>query len=478
MKLKNKNLFQEKCLINGKFISGTKTIDVSNPANNKKIGSVPDLGKKETKDTIKQAQKAFEQWKNYSPQKRSHILRNWFELIIENSDDLALILTTEQGKPLSEAKNEIIYGANFVEFYAEEAKRIKGETILAPNNNQKIITEPEPVGVVAAITPWNFPSAMITRKVSPALSAGCSVVLKPSELTPFSALALGYLATKAGIPDGVLNIITGQAKAIGEELCENVSIRKLSFTGSTKIGKLLNTQCACDIKKISLELGGNAPFIICKDANIDLAIKGVMHAKFRNGGQACTCVNRILVDNEIHDEFTKKLIKETKKLTIGDGTNPQTKIGPMINKAAKEKISNLLADAIQNGAKVELGNKKDKDQFFTPTILTNVTNNMKIAKEEIFGPIAAIQTFNTVDEAIKRANDTNYGLGSYIYAQNQSTIFKISNALQFGMVAINHDSFATELAPFGGIKHSGFGREGSSLGIKEFQNIKTLHIKF
>ena len=478
LNLKNKELFLERSFINGQFIDSTDKIDVFNPANGQKIGQIPDLGATETKDAIEAAQLAFEKWRKLTGKERSKLLRNWFDLIIKNIDDLSLILTTEQGKPLHEATGEIKYGANFVEFYAEEAKRIKGEVLLAPEKNQKIITELVPVGVVGAITPWNFPSAMITRKVAPALAAGCVVVLKPSELTPFCALALAYLAKKAGIPDGVFNVVTGRPQEIGKELCSNFNVRKLSFTGSTKIGKFLNEQCANDLKKMSLELGGNAPFIVCKDANLDIAVKSLMHAKFRNSGQACTCVNRILLDEEIHDEFVEKLLNETKKLKIGDGTQSNIDIGPMITKEAKEKVENLTNEAIQNGAKVEYGNNKDQGQFFTPTILSNVNNNMQIAKTEIFGAVAAIQKFKNIDEAIKIANDTNYGLGSYLYSENQSTIFKISDELQFGMVAINHDSFATELAPFGGIKHSGFGLEGSHLGIEEFCNVKTLHIKY
>ena len=478
LNLKNKELFLERSFINGQFIDSTDKIDVFNPANGQKIGQIPDLGATETKDAIEAAQLAFEKWRKLTGKERAKLLRNWFDLIIKNIDDLSLILTTEQGKPLHEATGEIKYGANFVEFYAEEAKRIKGEVLLAPEKNQKIITELVPVGVVGAITPWNFPSAMITRKVAPALAAGCVVVLKPSELTPFCALALAYLAKKAGIPDGVFNVVTGRPQEIGKELCSNFNVRKLSFTGSTKIGKFLNEQCANDLKKMSLELGGNAPFIVCKDANLDIAVKSLMHAKFRNSGQACTCVNRILLDEEIHDEFVEKLLNETKKLKIGDGTQSNIDIGPMITKEAKEKVENLTNEAIQNGAKVEYGNNKDQGQFFTPTILSNVNNNMQIAKTEIFGAVAAIQKFKNIDEAIKIANDTNYGLGSYLYSENQSTIFKISDELQFGMVAINHDSFATELAPFGGIKHSGFGLEGSHLGIEEFCNVKTLHIKY
>lgn len=476
--LQNSNLFLEKYLINNEFINSKKVIEVFNPATNKKLGNIADISQEQVINSINHAHKAFKKWSSLTGKERAQYLQKWHQLIIKNIDDLALILTLEQGKPLGEAKAEIIYGANFVEFYAEESKRIRGESLLAPKNNQKIITELVPVGVVGAITPWNFPSAMITRKIAPAIAAGCSVILKPSELTPYSALALGYLAHKAGIPAGVINIITGQADMIGQELCNNNLVKKISFTGSTRVGKILYQNCANDLKKLSLELGGNAPFIICQNANLDLAIKGLMHAKFRNGGQACTCVNRILVDEKIHDEFVKKLINAIKTLKIGDGTKTNINIGPMINQNSKEKISNLLKDAIKQGAQVKYGNKNDSGLFFSPTILCNVTNNMKIAQEEIFGAIAAIQKFSDIDEAITIANDTKYGLGSYIYSQNQTEIFKISDQLQFGMVAINNDSFATEIAPFGGIKHSGMGVEGSHLGIKEFCNLKTLHINY
>lgn len=476
--LKNQNLFSEKNFINGKFVDSKDKIEVFNPSNGALIGNVPNLNISDLKSAITHAQNAFEKWSKLAGKERAKILYKWYQLILENQEDLAQILTLEQGKPLTEARGEIAYGANFIEWFSEEAKRTYGDTIPAPKQNQKIITFLEPIGVVAAITPWNFPSAMITRKAAAALSAGCSVILKPSELTPFSAIALAILAKEAGIPDGVFNVVTGDAQAIGEEFCQNKIIRKISFTGSTRVGKLLNKQCANDLKRISLELGGSAPFIVFDDADLDKAITGLMHAKFRNGGQACTCVNRIFVHEKIHDQFIKKLIDEVTKLKIGDGFESSTNIGPMISNLAVEKVERLIDGAIKNGAKCEIGGKKISGQFFAPTILTEVKPDMQIAIEEIFGAVAAIQKFEREAEIIKLANDTEYGLGSYLYTSDNARIWRIAEALQFGMVAINECSFATEVAPFGGIKHSGFGREGSHLGILEFSQVKTLHWSF
>lgn len=478
MKLKNKNLFAEKNFINGELVGGEKKIEVLNPSNGEVIGTVPALERDEVEKVIDQAQTAFENWKKLSGKERSKILYRWYELILENQEDLAVILTTEQGKPLAEARGEIAYGAAFVQWFAEEAKRTNGETIPSYKQNQKIITFLEPVGVVAAITPWNFPSAMITRKAAAALAAGCTVILKPSELTPFSAIALAILAKEAGIPDGVFNVINGDAQKIGEEFSRNKLIKKITFTGSTKVGKLLNKQCADDLKRVSLELGGSAPFIVFADADLDKALAGLMHAKFRNGGQACTCVNRIFIDEKIHDEFVERLLNEVKKLKVGDGFDSASNIGPMISEAAIQKVERLINDAKNNGSKCEIGGSKIKGQFFSPTIMTNIKPNMQIANEEIFGAVAAIQKFKSEEEVIALANDTEYGLGSYLYTSNNARIWRISDALQFGMVAINEASFATEVAPFGGIKNSGFGREGSHQGILEFCQIKTLHLSF
>ncbi len=478
MNLKNKNLFRQENLGSSGWLDSKEEIAVTNPSNQAIIGNIPNLEIFKIKQIIEDAQIAFEKWKNFTGKQRSKIMRKWHDLILENLEDLAIILTTEQGKPLSEARAEITYAASFVEWFSEEAKRVLGDVILAPKENQKIITLKEPIGVVAAITPWNFPSAMITRKAAAAMAAGCSIILKPSELTPFSALALGVLAIEAGIPQGVLNIVTGDPQKIGEEFCNNKIIRKISFTGSTKVGKLLFNQSGNDLKRLSLELGGSAPFIIFADANLDSAIAGLIHAKFRNGGQACTCVNRIFVEEKIHDEFLIKFLNDTKKLKVGDGFESGSNIGPMISCAAIKKVEKLIEEAIKQGAKCEIGGKIIKDQFFAPTILSNVNQEMAIAKEEIFGAVAAIQKFKSEEELIKKANDTDYGLGSYIYSNDASKIWRIASSLEFGMVAINECSFATEIAPFGGIKHSGFGKEGSHLGIEEFCQIKTLHWSF
>lgn len=479
MNLKNQNLFSEKNFINGRFLDSEEKISVFNPSNGTLLGAVPNLSRDEIKSTISAAALAFQQWKKFTGKERAKILRNWHELILENLEDLAIILTSEQGKPLAESRGEILYGANFVEWFAEEAKRISGEIISPPKANQKILATREPIGVVAAITPWNFPSAMITRKAAAAMAAGCAVILKPSELTPFSALALAVLAKEAGIPDGVFNVVTGDAQMIGEEFCSNKKIRKISFTGSTRVGKLLATQSGNDLKRLSLELGGSAPFIIFADADLEKAISGLMHAKFRNGGQACTCVNRIFVEEKIHDEFLEKFLAEVKKLQVGDGFNPTSTIGPMISDAAVKKVERLISEALQQGAKCEIGGEKIAGEFggkfFAPTVLTNVTPTMAIAQEEIFGAIAAIQKFSSEEKVIALANDTDYGLGSYLYTNDAARIWKISDALEFGMVAVNDCSFATEVAPFGGIKQSGFGREGSRLGIEEFLQIKTIH---
>ncbi len=475
MKIKNQNLFFESAFIDGKFFDKKSRIEVFNPSNGDLIGRVPSCDEIDTKNAILAANSAFEKWSKLTGKERAKILQKWYELILKNQEDLAIILTSEQGKPIAEARGEIVYAANFVEWFAEEAKRIRGEVILSAKENQKIITQLEPAGVAAAITPWNFPSAMITRKAAAAMAAGCSVVLKPSELTPFSSLALAFLAKEAGIPDGVLNVITGDAQKIGEEFCRNRLVRKISFTGSTRVGKLLYKQCGDDVKRISLELGGSAPFIIFADANLEKAIAGLMHAKFRNGGQACTCVNRIFIEEKIYDKFLEKFLIEVKKLKVADGFEDGSNIGPMISDAAVEKVERLIAESLKQGAKCEIGGKKISGRFFTPTVLSEVSSEMQIAKEEIFGAVAAIQKFNNEEEVIARANDTEYGLGSYVYTSDQAKIWRISNALQFGMVAINECSFATEVAPFGGIKHSGFGCEGSHLGIKEFCNLKTLH---
>lgn len=477
MKLTNQSLFEEKSFINNQLVDFDKKIFVTNPANEEIIGSIPDLEIEEIKKAVDFAYEGFLKWKNFTALERSKILKKWHELIIENQEDLAIILTSEQGKPLTEARGEIAYAASFVDWFSSEARKILGDVISSSKNNQQIITNLEPIGVVAAITPWNFPSAMITRKAAAALAAGCSVIIKPSELTPFSAIALAKLAGKAGFPDGVFNVVTGNPQKIGEEFCKNKKIRKLSFTGSTKIGKLLNEQCANDLKRISLELGGNAPFIVFSDANLDDAVDGLIHSKFRNAGQACTCTNRVFVEEKIHDLFLEKFIEKTKKLKTGNGFD-DVNLGPIISDLAVKKIERLFLDAINKGAKCEIGGKLISQKFFPPTILSNANDEMDLAKEEIFGPLAAIYKFKTEEEVIKRANNTNYGLGSYLYSNSFDKIMRISKQLEYGMVAVNECSFATEVAPFGGVKDSGFGKEGSHLGIEEFCQIKTLHLTY
>lgn len=482
MNLSNQSLLLDRAFINGKWVSSKNHtsghISVFNPANESLIGQIPNLDEEQIKSAISSAKTAFEKWKKFSGKEREKTLKNWHKLILKNLEDLAIILTSEQGKPLAEARGEIAYAASFVEWFAEEAKRTYGDIIPSPKQNQKILSMREPIGVVAAITPWNFPSAMITRKAAAALAAGCTVLVKPSELTPFSALALAKLAEEAGFPDGVFNVVTGDADFIGQEFCRNKDVRKLSFTGSSRVGKLLNLQCADDLKRLSLELGGSAPFIVFADADLEKAINGLMHAKFRNGGQACTCVNRIFIEEKIHDKFVDRLVLEVKKLKIADGFTDGVNIGPMISNSAIAKLEKLLDEALKKGAKCEIGGKKLFGKFFQPTVLSAVKPEMLIAKEEIFGAIAAVQKFSSEEEVIKLANDTEYGLGSYVYTNDNSRIWRICDALEFGMVAINECSFATEVAPFGGIKHSGFGHEGSYLGIEEFCQVKTLHISF
>jgi len=475
MKITNQNLFIEGNFIDGKIIDTQSYLDVYNPSSGAVIGKAANSDEKETKIAILAAKNAFEKWSKLTGKERANFLNKWYELILQNQKDLAIILTSEQGKPYSEALGEIIYGANFVQWFAQEALRVRGDVILAPKNNEKILTLIEPIGVAAAITPWNFPSAMITRKAAAAMAAGCSVVLKPSELTPYSALALAYLAKEAGIPDGVFNVVVGDAQKIGAEFCENKTVRKISFTGSTRVGKLLYQQSSQDLKRLSLELGGSAPFIVFEDANLEKAIAGLIHGKFRNGGQACTCVNRIFVHEKIYDKFLEKFLVEVKKIKVGDGFEDASIMGPMINENAVNKVERLINDAVKKGAKCEIGGKKIKDLFFQPTVLSLVNSDMAIANEEIFGGVAAVQKFSSEEEVIARANNTEYGLGSYIYTQDNARIWRVCDALQFGMIGINEPSFATEVAPFGGIKHSGMGREGSHLGILEFTNLKTLY---
>ncbi|MER9782488.1 NAD-dependent succinate-semialdehyde dehydrogenase [Mesorhizobium sp. M0217] len=476
--LKDPSLFAELCYIGGKWVGANSAVitPVDNPATGEIIGNVPRCGTEETQDAIAAADLALKSWRRKTADERAALLERWFDLIIENSDDLARIMTLEQGKPLAEARGEIVYGASFVKWFAEEARRVYGETIPAASADGRIIVQKHPIGVVAAITPWNFPNAMITRKAAPALAAGCTIVIKPAELTPFSALALGILAERAGIPNGVINIVTGQAAEIGRALTSSPVVRKLTFTGSTRVGKILMEQCAATVKRVGLELGGNAPFLVFDDADLDAAVAGVMGSKFRNGGQTCVCANRILVQDGIYDAFAERLAAATSKLIVGDGLLEGTSIGPMINQAAIAKIQEHVDDATSKGAAVIVGGKLRSGLFYEPTVLRDATVEMKIAKEETFGPVAPLFRFSTEEQAIAMSNDTPFGLASYLYTRDISRAFRVAEALEFGMVGINAGSVSTTAAPFGGIKESGLGREGSHHGLEEFLELKTLHL--
>ncbi len=475
--LKNNSLFREQGYINGQWRNATngQTLAVTNPYNGKVLGSVPDMGKEDCREAIAAAKAAFDIWRNYTASKRAKILKNWYQLQLDNLDDLARLLTYEQGKPLAEAKGEIRYGASFVEWFAEEARRVYGDVIPGHGRDKRITVIKQPIGVVAAITPWNFPSAMITRKVAPALAAGCTVVIKPSELTPFSALALAQLAEEAGFPKGVLNIITSnQAPKVGEEMTSNPKVKKLSFTGSTKVGKILLKQAADQVKKVSLELGGNAPFIVFDDADVELAVQGAIASKFRNAGQTCVCSNRLFVQADIHDAFVTKLTEEVAKLKLGNGLDADTSIGPMIEEKAVDFVSSVVADAIEKGGNILTGGRLSEGSklIYEPTIISSATKEMKVFSSEIFGPIAPVYKFETEEEVIALANDTSYGLASYFYGRDYARIWRIAEALEYGMVGINTGMISTAVAPFGGVKESGFGREGSKYGIDEYLNIK------
>jgi len=478
LQLKDPSLFIEQCYVDGQWVGARNktTFSVDNPATGEIIGNVPNCGAKETEDAITAADKAFTSWRKKTAGERAALLERWFDLMIANSEDLARIMTLEQGKPIAEARGEITYGASFVKWFAEEARRIYGETIPATTSDGRIIVQKHPIGVVAAITPWNFPNAMITRKAAPALAAGCTIVIKPAEATPFSALALGILAERAGIPNGVINILTGQPAEIGRAFTSSPIVRKLTFTGSTRVGKILMEQSAATVKRVGLELGGNAPFLIFDDADLDAAVSGVMASKFRNGGQTCVCANRILVQDDVYDVFVDKLVAATSKLTLGDGLSAGTSIGPMINQAAITKIQQHVDDATSNGATAVIGGKLRSRLFYEPTVLRDATISMKVATEETFGPVAPLFRFSTEDEAITMSNDTPFGLASYLYTRDISRAFRVADALEFGMVGINASSVSTAAAPFGGIKESGLGREGSHHGLEEFLELKTLHL--
>ena len=470
--LKDKTLLKEQCYIDGKWVSGSATIAVTNPVNEMVIGQVPKLGKAETKLAIEAAERAQKPWAKKSAKDRSIILRKWFNLMMENQEDLAQIMTAEQGKPLAESRGEIGYGASFIEFFAEEAKRVYGETIPSPWLNARIVVVKQPIGVVAAITPWNFPNAMITRKAGPALAAGCTFVCKPAAETPFSALALAELAERAGMPAGVFSVITGKASEIGGEMTSNPIVKAVTFTGSTAIGKLLMAQCSTTVKRVGLELGGNAPFIVFDDADLDAAVAGAMISKYRNNGQTCVCANRILVQEGVYDAFAAKLAVAVGKLKVGDGVGDGVTTGPLINAAAVKKVEEHIADALAKGGKLVLGGKSLGGNFFEPTIITGVTTDMAVAREETFGPVAPLFKFKTEEQAIQMANDTEFGLACYFYTRDIGRVWRVGEALDYGMVGINEGIISTAEVPFGGMKESGIGREGSSHGMEEYIEMK------
>ncbi|MGN6807124.1 MAG: NAD-dependent succinate-semialdehyde dehydrogenase [Trinickia sp.] len=452
------------------------TFDVRNPATGQVLATVPKMGSAETRRAIEAANAAWPAWRAQPAKARAAILRKWYQSMLDNADDLARIMTAEQGKPLAEAKGEIQYAASFLEWFGEEAKRVYGDTIPSPTNDKRIVVVKEPVGVCAAITPWNFPAAMITRKVGPALAAGCPIVVKPAEATPLSALALAVLAERAGLPKGVFSIVTGEPKEIGAEMTGNALVRKLSFTGSTGVGRLLMAQCASTVKKVSLELGGNAPFIVFDDADLDAAVAGAIASKYRNSGQTCVCANRLYVHERVYDAFTEKLRAAVEQLKVGRGTEDGVMQGPLINEAAVRKVEAHIADALSKGARVATGGKRHAlgQTFFEPTVLTGVTAAMQLAKEETFGPVAPLFKFNSDDEVIRMANDTEFGLAAYFFSRDIARVWRVAEALEYGMVGINTGIISNEVAPFGGVKQSGVGREGSHYGIDEYTVIKYL----
>jgi len=476
--LKDPDLLRSSCYIDGEWVqaaSGT-AIAVTNPATGKKIAAVPAVSAAETKRAIEAANAALPSWSVKTGKERAALLRRWFELIMSAQDDLAVIMTAEQGKPLAESKGEIAYAASFIEWFAEEAKRVYGDTIPGFSPDRRIVVLKQPIGVCAAITPWNFPAAMITRKVGPALAAGCTIIVKPASQTPLSALALCVLAERAGIPKGVISCVTGSAREIGGELTSNPTVRKLSFTGSTEIGKQLIKQCADTVKRTSMELGGNAPFIVFDDADLDAAVEGAIASKYRNAGQTCVCANRLFAQDAIYDAFVAKLSARVAKLKVGEGTLPGIEIGPLIDEDAAQKVSSLLDDALSKGGKIAVGGKRHSlgQTFFEPTVISEVNPGMDVFREEIFGPVAPVIRFNSEADAIRMANDTQYGLAAYFYGRDISRVWRVAEALEFGIVGINQGLISTEVAPFGGMKESGNGREGSKYGIEDYLEIKYL----
>ena len=476
IQFKDPTLLRQQGFINGEWCNAEngQTEPVSNPATGENIATVPNMGTSETRHAILAAQAAQPLWRARAAVERSRILRKWFELMMANQEDLALLMTCEQGKPLAEARGEIAYAASFIEWFAEEAKRVYGDVIPAPQNDKRIIVTKEPIGVCAAITPWNFPTAMITRKAGPALAAGCAMILKPDMRTPLSALALVELANRAGIPKGIFSVVTGDAVAIGMEMTSNPIVRKISFTGSTGVGSKLMAQSAPSIKKLSLELGGNAPFIVFDDADIDAAVQGALASKYRNAGQTCVCTNRFLVQDSVYDEFSTKLANAVASLKVGNGLEDGVTQGPLIDEAAVKKVELLIDDAEKKGAKILTGGKRHAlgKTYFEPTIMTEVTTDMRMAKEEIFGPVAPLFRFKDEQDAIQMANDTEFGLAAYFYARDMSRVWRVSEALEYGMVGVNTGMISNEVAPFGGMKSSGLGREGSKYGIEDYLEIK------
>ncbi|ONC74386.1 NAD-dependent succinate-semialdehyde dehydrogenase [Burkholderia pseudomallei] len=476
--LKDPSLLRHQAYIGGEWQAADSdaTFEVFDPATGESLGTVPKMGAAETARAIEAAQAAWAGWRMKTAKERAAILRRWFDLVIANSDDLALILTTEQGKPLAEAKGEIAYAASFIEWFAEEGKRVAGDTLPTPDANKRIVVVKEPIGVCAAITPWNFPAAMIARKVGPALAAGCPIVVKPAESTPFSALAMAFLAERAGVPKGVLSVVIGDPKAIGTEITSNPIVRKLSFTGSTAVGRLLMAQSAPTVKKLTLELGGNAPFIVFDDADLDAAVEGAIASKYRNNGQTCVCTNRFFVHERVCDAFADKLAAAVSKLKVGRGTESGATLGPLINEAAVKKVESHIADALAKGASLMTGGKRHAlgHGFFEPTVLTGVKPDMDVAKEETFGPLAPLFRFASEEELVRLANDTEFGLAAYLYSRDIGRVWRVAEALEYGMVGINTGLISNEVAPFGGVKQSGLGREGSHYGIDDYVVIKYL----
>ena len=476
LQLKDPSLFVQTCLIDGQWrgADGGATITVTNPATGETLGTVPRMGAGEARQAIEAASAAWPAWRKKTARERSVILRKWHDLMLENADDLALIMTAEQGKPLIESKGEITYAASFIEWFAEEAKRIEGETLQSPWPDRRVLVTKEPIGVCAAITPWNFPAAMITRKAGPALAAGCPMVVKPAELTPFSALALAVLAERAGVPKGVFSVVTGDSKAIGGEMTSNPIVRKLTFTGSTQVGRILMEQCAPTIKKLSLELGGNAPFIVFDDADLDAAVEGAIASKYRNAGQTCVCANRLYVQDGVYEQFAEKLVAAVARLKVGNGQEAGVTQGPLIEEKAVQKVEEHIADALAKGGRLLAGGKRHAlgHSFFQPTVIADVTSEMQVATEETFGPLAPLFRFKTEDDVIAMANDTEFGLAAYFFARDIGRVWRVADALESGMVGVNTGLISTEVAPFGGVKQSGLGREGSRYGMDDYLVVK------